>query len=261
MALPGQMGMGALFATMPSLFLPGLPAALLLPIAFIAAAAGGALPALACGFLKARWNVNEILATLVFNMLIGLLLDYLLSGPMQGFQANLPQSDQFPAQAWLPVLVSGTRIHLGLVFVLLLALGCIGLNATPLGYRLRLFGASPRLAHQAGVSRTGMIIGTMVFAGAWAGVAGWSQAAGVDHRLYATVAAPIGYTGLFAALLGRLNPLGVLLASLLLSALLNGGDYLQISAGISPEFVDTLIGFILLIIAGHSAINLNRGSR
>ncbi len=96
---------------------------------------------------------------------------------------------------------------------------------------------------------------TMSVAGAAAGLAGWLQTAGIDHRLYATVADPIGYTGLFAALVGKLDPFGIFAASLLFAALLRGGDALQIGADVSPEIISALIGLIMLVMAVHAARN------
>ncbi len=94
-----------------------------------------------------------------------------------------------------------------------------------------------------------MIFATLCLGGATAGVAGWMQAAGVDHRLYASVADPIGYTGLFAALMGGLQPFGVLVASFFFAALLRGGDSLQIGADVSPEIIGVLVGLIMLVMA------------
>ena len=255
---PGQMDIGALCGALASLHMANLPSVLVIPTAFVMAVIGGAVPSMICGVLKARLRVNEILATMVFNMLARLLLEYLLSGPLQGFQVNLPQSDILPSSAWLPLLMDGTRAHWGLALVVVLVAAMLLLNSTPLGYRLRLYGASPSLGQQAGADRVRMTVWTMAFAGAWAGVAGWVQVAGVDHRLYATVADTVGYTGLFAVLLGRSRPLGVLAASLVFAALLQGGDFLQIGAGISPELIDALIGLMLLVIASRSI--LKRGA-
>jgi simple sugar transport system permease protein len=82
------------------------------------------------------------------------------------------------------------------------------------------------------------------------------QVAGVDHRLYASVADTVGYTGLFAALMGRLHPLGILLSGIVFAMLLRGGDSLQIGAGVSPEIISALVGLILLLIAVRASPRL-----
>ncbi len=249
---PGQISMGALFATLIALYLP-LPGVIIIPLCALAAAAGGVFAVWLPAVLRARLNVNEILSTLIFNFLILLFLQYLLTGPMQGVRASLPQSDPLPEATWLPLLIPGTRANIGFLLVPIVYAAALVLNAGPLGYRLKLLGASPSLALQGGINKRRMIIGTMCLAGAAAGVAGWLQTAGVDHRLYASVANPIGYSGLFAALVGRLNPSGILAAGFLFAALLRGGDSLQIGADVSPEIISVLIGVIMLVMAIRSA--------
>ena len=245
---PGQIAMGGLFATLVALHVPA-PAVVVLPLCAVAACAGGALAAFVPALLRARQNVNEILSTLVFNFLILLFLRYLLTGPMQGLRANLPQSDSFPESAVIPIMIEGTRAHFGILLVAVVLVVAMLLHAGRFGYRLKLLGASPSLAQQAGIDERRTIVGTMCLAGAAAGIAGWLQVAGVDHRLYASIADPIGYTGLFAALVGGLNPLGVVAASLGFAALLRGGDSLQIGAEVSPEIISVLVGLIMLVMA------------
>jgi general nucleoside transport system permease protein len=245
---PGQIAMGGLFATLIALHVPA-PAAVVLPLCASAACAGGALVALLPALLRARLNVNEILSTLVFNFLVLLFLQYLLTGPMQGFRANLPQSDPFPESAWIPIMIEGTRAHFGILVVPVVFVVALVLHAGRFGYRLKLLGASPSLAQQASIDERRTIVGTMCIAGAAAGIAGWLQVAGIDHRLYASIANPVGYTGLFAALVGRLNPVGVIGASFGFAALLRGGDSLQIGAEVSPEIISVLVGLIMLMMA------------
>jgi general nucleoside transport system permease protein len=253
---PGQMSLGALFAYFMSLLSPSASPWVMLPLALLAAIVGGALPALFCAILRVRWQINEILSTLILNALLRLTLDYLLGGPMRGVRANMPQSDALSANSWLPIVLEGTRAHFGVWLVVLLTIGLIYLRSSLWGYRLRLFGASPGLSRRAGVEGATVVVWTMLLAGAGAGLAGWVQLAGVDHRLYATIADPVGQTGLFAALLGGLHPIGVVVGSVLFAALLRGGDFLQVGAGVSPELVTTIIGLIILGIAGRSILKL-----
>jgi general nucleoside transport system permease protein len=250
---PGQIAAGGLVATLVSLNFPNFPAFVVLTLACVGAAGGGALCAFIPAILRARLFVSEILSTLVFNFLMVLFLQYLLTGPMKGYRANLPESDAFPAGAFLPTFVHGSRAHLGILLVFIAFVAVHVLNYSPVGYRLRLLGASRSLARQAGISEARMIIATLCFGGAAAGIAGWVQAAGVDHRLYASIADPIGYTGLFAALMGGLMSVGVLVSSFFFAALLRGGDSLQIGADVSPEIVGVLVGLIMLVMAATEA--------
>ena len=179
---------------------------------------------------------------------------------MKGHLSNIAQSDPLPESTWFPVMIPGTRAHIGLLLVFVAAAALALLQRSPLGYRLRLFGASPSLARQAGADHRRMIIGTLCLGGAAAGIGGWMQLAGVDHRLYAEVASTVGYTGLFAALLGVLHPLGILIASFAFAVLLRGGDSLQIGVSVSPEIISALVGMTLLVIATTSALTA-RGSK
>ena len=249
---PGQIGLGALFAALAGFALGGAPPSVSIPVMFVAAALGGALWALGPGLLRAYLRVNEILSTLVFNFLALYLLQYLLTGPLHGYRSNIAQSDPLPKEAWLPIVIDGTRAHAGLYVVLAAIVALWLVQQSPLGYRLRLFGAGANLARQAGVSGPRLIVWTMCVGGAAAGIAGWMQVAGVDHRLYDTVADPVGYMGLFAALLGVLHPVGIFFSGLAFAALLRGGESLQIGANISPEIISALVGLILLLLAARS---------
>jgi general nucleoside transport system permease protein len=250
---PGQIAMGALGATLVALHLTALPSVLLIPLAAVAAGVFGALTALIPAVLKARLQINEVLTTLAFNFIVVYVLQYLLTVPLQGDNANLPQSDAIPAAAQLPILIPDTRAHIG-VLVGLLAVVMLALFArTPSGYRWSLFGENRSLARQAGVSEPRLVVTVMCVGGAAAGLAGWMQVSGVDVRLYPEVADPIGYAGLFAALLGGLRALPILVAALFFGALLTGGESLQLGAGVAPEVISALVGLILFGVAARSA--------
>ena len=246
---PGQIAAGGLMSTLVSLNLPNLPAYVVLPLSCLSAAVGGALCAFFPALLRARLSVSEILSTLVFNFITVLFLQYLLTGPMKGYRVNLPESDPFPGNAFLPTFVQGSRANIGILLVFAVLIFMRALDGSPTGYRLRLLGASRSLGRQAGIGEARMIIATLCVGGAAAGVAGWMQAAGVDHRLYASIADPIGYTGLFAALMGGLQSVGVVVSSFFFAALLRGGNSLQIGADVSPEITGVLVGLIMLVMA------------
>jgi general nucleoside transport system permease protein len=246
---PGQIGAGGLVAAVIVLNLNNLPAYIVLTVACVGAAVGGALCVLMPAVLRARFAVSEILSTLVFNFITVLFLQYLLTGPMKGYRVNLPESDPFPANAFLPTFAQGSRAHAGILLVIIAFFAIRALDQSQIGYQLRLLGASPSLAKQTGIKESYMVVATLCLGGATAGIAGWMQAVGVDHRLYASIADPIGYTGLFAALMGGLTPIGVMVSSFFFAALLRGGDSLQIGADVSPEIIGVLVGLIMLVMA------------
>jgi ABC-type uncharacterized transport system permease subunit len=238
-----------------------LPSVLAWALAASGAVIAGALWAVIPAVLKSYLDINEILTTLVFNFLAMYLLAYFLSGPLQGKAANLAQSDPIPANGQLPLLLMDTRAHVGILVAIVVGIGLILFAKTPAGYRLELFGANRLLARHAGVREASVVLRTMIVGGAAAGLAGWTQVAGVDHRVYATVAEPVGYYGFFAAILGLLVPLVVVGAACGLGALLQGGGSLQIGVGVAPEIVGVLIGLILFLVAiRNSFTRFNRRS-
>ena len=258
---PGQMGAGALASTLIAINTEGMSPGIVLPMCAIGGCAAGMLVAFVPGVLKARWKSNEIISTLALNFIVLAVLGYLLNGPMQSDFANLPQSDALPASSSLPTVIPGTRAHIGLIIALALVPLLWALDRSRLGYRLRIFGANPSLARQARVKPGRYLVWLMTLGGAGAGLAGWMQVAAVDHRLYPSIADPVGYAGLFVALLGALHPLGIVIAALALGVLLHGGDSLQVGAGVSPEIVQVLLGLILLAYAVRAGTSTTTSRR
>ena len=187
------------------------------------------------------------------------LLLFLLTGPMKGQTANSAQSEALPDAAFLPTIGDGTRAHWGLLLAVVAAAVLFAVDRSRLGYRLRLFSANRRLARQAGVPERRYVFALIMIGGVGAGLAGWLQVAGVDHRLYPSIADPIGYAGLFVALLGALHPVGILIGALLMGALLQGGQSLQVGAGVQPEIVAVLIGLILFAYAVFGGSTSRKG--
>ena len=253
---PGQLAAGGFVATALALQLGDQPRVVSLVVCGVAAAGAGALVAAIPGYLKAQFGVNEIITTLAMNFIVISAIGWLLNGPFKGGYANLPQSDLVPENAALPVLIPDTRAHYGLLIALAFVPLLWALDRSRTGYRLRVFGAHTQLTRQAQISRRRYLIGLMAFGGVGAGLSGWMQVVTIDHRLYTTVADPIGYAGLFVALLGGLTWFGCIIAAFLLGALLHGGDGLQVGANVSPEIVQVVLGLILLAYAiqrGRSA--------
>lgn len=253
---PGQLAGGALVATWLALHLGGQPQAVSLIVCGVSAAAAGALLAAIPGWLKAQFGVNEIITTLAMNFIMISVIGWLLNGPFKGNYANLPQSDLVPDNSTLPVLIPGTRAHYGILIALAFVPLLWALDRSVVGYRLRVFGANQQLTRQAQISRRRYLIGLMAFGGVGAGLSGWMQVVTIDRQLYPTVADPVGYAGLFVALLGGLTAVGSVIAAFVLGALLHGGDGLQVGANVSPEIVQVVLGLILLAYAiqrGRSA--------
>ncbi len=225
----GQYAFGTIGAAWVGLSLPpDFPPWLGIPAAMLAGAALGGLWALAPGVLKAYWRVSEILTTLLLNYVALIFLDFLYFGPWRDPQGmGFPGTPQFSEAVLLPRL-PGTRIHLGILLGLALAVGLhLLLNRSRLGYGIRVMGQAPAAARYAGMNVARNTVAVMAIAGAMAGLAGMSEATGIHWRLLEGINAGYGYDGIIVACLAGFRPLWTPAAALLLGALFVGGEQLQ----------------------------------
>ena len=242
----GQLIAGSLGALLTGFLLADAPSAVAIPLAAVGGALFGTVWVVIPALLRAHLNVNEILSTLLFNEFAFLLLAYLLNGPLKEPKAITPKSEAFPENAALGDLVASTRLHAGvLAVVVIVALFGLWTRST-MGYRYDLFGENPRLAHSLGIPGRRIILNSLLISGALAGLAGWLQAAGLLQRLFVDIAEEIGFFGLVVAMLGGARPLGILAAALLVGALQAGGLHMQATEGIPASLSDVIQALILL---------------
>ena len=221
---------------------------IVVPLMVVAGFAAGALWGGIAGWLKARFDVNEIITTLMLNYIAIQWVRYWVFGPWSegGFQ----QSKQFPREAWLPRLtdfsklnpdLGGLTVHVGFLIALVCAvLVWLLLSRTRLGYEIRLIGDNRRAARYAGMNIGRTMIVVMLISGGLAGLAGMSQVAGASHRLQDGLATGAGFTGVIIAYLARFNPFGVVIAAICFGALTLAGREIQ------PAGIPTMIQGILL---------------
>lgn len=212
--------------------------------------AGGWWAAMA-GYLKARWNVNEIITTLMLNYIALQLLYYFVYGPWRDpASLGFPMTTPFPPAARLPFLGMG-RVHLGLIIAIVLAIVFwFVFRFTRWGYEIRVIGESPRTALFAGMNYMKNVVLVMFLSGAIAGIAGMGEVAGLTGRLQHGFTAEYGYTAIIVAWLARLHPLTVLLVAFLVGALHVGGEVLQIVMRLPLASTLMLQGLILFFILG-----------
>ena len=245
----GQFGVGALVAGVTGVGLaPHLPAAASMPIAAAAGAGAGLAWAFLPALLRAYLQVDEILTTFAFNFIATYLLFWLLNGPARGEGQYLVQTSALPESDWLPTL-GGTVANVGLLALPFLVVLVAAFARTPAGYRVRLFGSQPPLAVSAGASPRRIVLGTMLVAGAAAGLAGWLQVAGLDRAVFATVFRGYGYLALALVALGRGKVLPTVVGAVVFAALQNGSEAMQLGQGVSSEFVFVMQGVVLYLMA------------
>ena len=250
----GQLLMGAVASAVVALTFPALPAVILLPLVLLAAAAAGGLWGGIAGWLKARLAVNEILSTVMLNQIAAQL--YLLiirrwyMDPQElGYGTGVPQTALLPASIWLERLIAGTRLHTGFILAVVLAvLIYFLLWRTTYGFRLRAVGEGPDAARYVGIGVKKYLVLAMTLAGAFAGLAGAVEVLGVHHRALEDISAGYGFSGIVAALFGRLHPLGAIPASILFGALILGADMMQRAIAIPSAIVLVIQGLVILFV-------------
>ncbi|MBP8216683.1 MAG: ABC transporter permease [Thauera sp.] len=247
----GQFMLGAVAATGVALYFEGSESGLLLPAMIVAGAAGGAAWAAIPALLRTRFNANEILVSLMLVYVAQLFVSWLVFGPWKdpdGF--NFPQTKMFGDAALMPVLLEGTRLHLGFALAIaVLVAGYAFMNRSFAGFRMRVAGEAPDAARYAGFSATRMIWVGLLLGGAAAGLAGMGEVAGPMGQLTDKVGSGYGFAAIIVAFVGRLNAFGILLASLLMALLYIGGEqaqqYLNLPSSISMVFQGMLLFFLL----------------
>ncbi|GIO10817.1 ABC transporter permease [Cohnella xylanilytica] len=250
----GQFAAGAIAATAVTIYFPDLPFYATIPLmALFGIAAGGIWGALTA-IPKTYFQVNELITSLMLNYVALLLLDYFVFGPWKdpkGF--NFPGTPMFNDAQSLPVL-GDTRLHFGLVFALAaVVLYAFVVRYTRWGYELRLIGANPEAAKNAGIHLKRHILIVMIVSGALAGLAGMSEVSGVTHRLMYGISPGYGYTAIIVAWIAKLHPVGLVVSSVLFGGLIVGGYSVQ-TMGLPSSISNMLQGAILFfLIAGNMA--------
>ncbi len=254
----GQMIMGALVGVWAGLTFPNLPGWLMIVIAMVLGTIAGSIWGGIPGVLKAYFNVNEILSTVMMNAIAVQFKNFLLTGvfmdPAQADMASqIPQSARLAEQFRLPRLVP-TRLHLGaLIAVILAVLVYILLWRTTTGYRIRAVGQNPSASKYAGIKVKRYIVLALLLSGAFAGLAGVTQVYGVNYRMI-TDGSPTGFTGgagfngIVAALFGQLHPILTIPASVLFGALLVGANAMQRITQVPAALITALNGLVVVFV-------------
>lgn len=229
----GQLYIGALCAYLAASQMGGLPSILSIPLIALASFAGGvawlAIPLV----LKVKLEINEIFPTMVLNFIAMLVINWLVTGPIKNPRAPNPQTEAIPTATWLPIMIPGTRLHVGLIFAFFLTfLIYLILQKTVLGYDIRAVGLGPRAAKHGGIDFSRNIIIVGILSSGLAGLAGMVEVVGANHLLISGFSPGFGYQGIAIAALGAFHPIGVVFASIFYSILLIGGESMQ--RGINP---------------------------
>lgn len=246
----GQLILGAIAGAGVALAFYELDAWFVMPAMVIASVLGGIAWAAIPALLKTRFNVNEILTSLMLTYVATLLISWLVAGPMRdpdGF--NFPESRLFHDAALLPRLVEGTRLHVGALVALgVVIAGWLLLSRTLLGFALRVNGAAPRAGSHTGFKQKKLIWIALLLSGGIAGLAGMFEVAGPIGQLVPSISPGYGFTAIIVAFLGRLHPVGVLFAGLVMALSYLGGESAQITLNLPLAVTGVFQGMLLFFL-------------
>lgn len=257
----GQIAIGGLAATWAAFASPEAGPVLSIGLAFAAAALAGAAWSLLAAVANVARGVHEVLSTLLLNFVALLLVGEALHGALGEPGAGFPQSPLIKPGLWLPKLLPGTQLHLGILIAVAAAIGGhFLLRRTTWGFAVRIMGASRPAAAYAGLSVTRLTLSLMGLAGALAGVAGAVEVLGIHYRLIEGFSNGFGFNALVVALLGGLNPLAVIPAGLFFGFLEAGALAMQREVGVPSSLVSVIQGLTMLFVLAALASSRRHGA-
>lgn len=231
-----------------------------LPAMLLLGALGGAAYALIPALCRVRFGASEILTSLMLVYVAELLLDYLARGPWRDPKGyNFPVTAEFDPVATVPILLEGSRVHLGSLLALVaVAVAWVVIGRTIKGFEIRVVGAAPRAARFAGFNADKLVLLTFAVSGALAGLAGIIEVAGPVGHLQPNISPGYGFTAIIVAFLGRLNPVGILIAALFLALTFIGGEQAQISMKLPLDLTRVFQGILLFYVLACDSLILYR---
>jgi simple sugar transport system permease protein len=239
--------LGGLVAAVVGYSFGAWPAALLVPVGLLLAAAIGATWMILPGALRARLGVDEVVTTLMLNFVAIGLTNWLVNGPLLARGSANSATPPIAPSAELPRLLAHTTLNLGFLIslALVVAYGFWG-RTTVGGFRSRIVGLNARFSGAVGIDPRRVLFSAMIASGALGGLAGGVHALGLVHRFVAGFSPGYGFTGIAIALLARNSALGVVLASVLFGALSSAGANIQLFSDVPIEIVEILQGAVMI---------------
>jgi simple sugar transport system permease protein len=257
----GQLQMGAAASAAVAIYVPG-PGFLIMILSVVAGFVAGALWAGIAGVLRAFFKSNEIVTTLMLNYIALLIVGYLVTGPMVAKGATFRTSERIPAATELPLLISGTPIHAGVLIALLAAVVVwFVFSRTNIGFVLRAMGHNPAAVRSMGWPVDRLIIFAMIISGGLAGLAGAGEVLGIHHRLLDGFSPGYGYLAIGVTFLANHNPFWTLLSGLFFGAGITGVSYLQRALQVPGSVMFAVQGLLVIFMSAGAALMQRRGRK
>lgn len=252
----GQLLVGAVAATAVTLASQELIGRLSVVLALVAGAIAGAAWAWIAAELKRRFHVLEIISTIMLNFIAIHLVSFLVRGPLQEPTRIYPQTETFASNGRLPVIVPGTRLHMGFALAVVLAVILAWVfRRTAFGFRVRATGASPNAARVSGmidVERTSLVV--FLVSGALAGIAGSVEVSGVTFALYENLSPGYGYTAIAVALIAGLNPTGIIASGIFFGVLETGASAMQREFAVPSSLASVVEAMLIIAVLTIAAM-------
>lgn len=256
----GQLVLGGLAAGIAGVYVSG-PPILSIIVTLVAGAIAGGVWAGIAGFLKARFGANEVIATLMLNVIAVLFATYVVNGPLHFPTANEGETPLLAQTAWLPTILPETRLTIAIIIALLVALALMWVfNRTVFGFELRAAGEAPQAARRAGVDLSRIALLAMTLSGAIAGLGGATLVTGVLHRFNTGLSPGYGFVAIAVALVGNLEPLWIAVAAFAFGILQNGALSMQAEANVPRDVINLVEGLVIIALAGRRYIASRRST-
>jgi general nucleoside transport system permease protein len=245
----GQLLAGAMTAGALGPRLGGWPHAFAIVALLVTGAGGGAAWGGIAGWLRARRDVNEVIATIMLNFAAAQILSWLVHGPLMEASRAYPMSPPIAPVAEFRLYFPRSRLNLGMLLAVVLSLVCYALlYHTEKGFELRAMGRNRHATAFFGIDTGALTIWALALSGALAGLGGAAHLAAITHRLYETLSPGWGYDAIAVALIARLNPLAIVPSAVLFGALDNGAQAMQRAQAVSPVLVQVIEGLVIIIL-------------
>ena len=251
----GQFIIGALLAGSIALLFPDIETKFFMLVMIFIGFIGGAFWALIPAILKTKLNVNEILVSLMLVYVAILFIDFMVRGPLRDpMSLGFPLSKSYPEGALIdkipfPGIGYIGQLHYGFLFVLILIpITWVFMNKTLGGFKIIVSGSAPKAAKFAGFKQNSITIIVLLLSGGLAGVAGVIEVSANIGQLQPEVSFGYGFTAIIVAFLGRLNPIGILFAGIMIATVKLGADNAQISMGIPKNVTGLFEGILLFFL-------------
>ena len=256
----GQLYIGALCAVLAGTEI-SLPAAVHIPVVLIAAFLGGALYGLIPALMKVKFGSSELITTIMFNYVALYFVHYMIAVPIKdyGSTSNFAQSKAMLESAQLPRILTGTRLHAGIIVALLALIAFqFILYHTTTGYEMRVIGMNRTAARCAGMNTGTKTLLSMFLAGGFAGLGGACELMGVQLRIMENAFNGFGFDGVAVALLGNNSTVGTAFSGILFGALKSGANKMTMKSGAPVAVIYMLQGLIILFVVGKRLFDYHR---